>query len=104
MSNLVNTLGLIAGSVWVCAAIWYELIYAKQAHPHFVLGSFLLGSGIIMGSAALALTSPTLIETFAIVSNLVFLVLGIGTWYYIAFVEEPPTADDLTERSHEHRP
>lgn len=97
MSNLVNTLGLLAGSVWVCASVWYELIHPEPAHPHFVGGAFTLGSAIIMGSAALALTSPTVIESLAVISNLAFLILGIGAWYYVAFVDEAPTADDLDD-------
>jgi len=88
MSSLVNTLGMVAGTVWVCAAIWFQLIHPTRVHPKYVVGTFLIGSALILSSSSAVLT-PSLAESFAITANIVFIVLGCATWVYIE-----RTADD----------
>ncbi|SEH60623.1 hypothetical protein SAMN05192561_11221 [Halopenitus malekzadehii] len=98
MSSLVNTLGMVAGSVWVGAAIWFELIHPKRVHAKYVIGTFLIGSALILASSSTVLASPTLAESFAVAANILFTLLGCATWVYIEkHTDDPPTADDLSE-------
>lgn len=96
MSNLVNGLGLIAGAVWIMAAIWFEFIRPGRIHAKYIAGTFLIGSALILGSSSAVTSSPTLAETAAVIANLLFLLLGVGAWVYIECVaKDTPTADDL---------
>jgi len=93
MSSLVNTLGMVAGSVWVCAAIWFQLIHPKRVHPKYVVGTFLIGSALILTSSSAVLT-PSLAESFAITANILFTLLGCATWVYI---ERHAETDELVD-------
>ena len=83
MSNtsLVNIFGMLAGTIWMCAAFYFQMVTGRSIHPAYVSSLFLIGVALMMSSSALALKSPGTIETLAIAGNIIFCVLGIGVWY-----------------------
>lgn len=94
MSALVNTLGMLAGTVWIMASIWFQFIHPKRVHGKYVAGTFLVGSALILASSALL--TPSLAESFAVVANVLFLFLGIASWIWIERnAEDAPSAEDL---------
>ncbi|KDS91589.2 hypothetical protein FK85_00200 [Halorubrum saccharovorum] len=94
MSALVNTLGMLAGAVWIGASIWFELIHPRRVHGVYVAGTFLIGSALILASSALL--TPSLAESFAAVANVLFLFLGIAAWIWIERnADDAPAAEDL---------
>lgn len=101
MSSAVDTLGLVAGSVWVCAACYFQLIRARPVHPKYIVGMLLVGSGIIMGSAAAAIGNrPTLVLALAIMGNIIFAVLGVAVWVYVDRHGDIVDATDVDDPSH----
>jgi di/tricarboxylate transporter len=74
---LVDLLGMLAGSVWLCAAIYFQMIRRKAVHPGFVGALSLIGIALILSSSTVALAAPGRIEIFAVVGNLVFIALGV---------------------------
>ena len=94
MSNIVNTLGMLAGAVWIMASMWFQFVHPRRIHAKYVVGTFLVGSALVLASSALV--TPTLAESFAIVANVLFLVLGIASWIWIERnAEDAPSAEDL---------
>lgn len=84
MSSLVDTLGLVAGSAWICVSLYFQLIRSGEVHPKFVIGPFLVGAGIIMGSSAAALPGrPVMVQLLATAANLLFLLLAIGVGIHL---------------------
>lgn len=78
MSEIVELLGMIAGAVWISAAIYFQMVRAKRIHPAWVSFLFLVGMSTVMGSAAVAVRGPQLAESLAIAGNLLLLAVGIG--------------------------
>ncbi|MDS0284722.1 hypothetical protein [Haloarcula onubensis] len=82
-SELVDTLGLVAGSIWVLAALYFQMIRPEHIDFQYTIGLFLVGASIIMGSSAIALsTRPQLVQALGLVANAVFLGLGVAVWYW----------------------
>ena len=96
MSSLVKTLGLVAGTVWIMVAIWFEFIRPGRVHAKYIVGTFLIGSALFLASSSAVTSSPSLAQTASLIANLLFLFLGLGAWVYIEWVaEDAPTAEDL---------
>lgn len=82
MSSLVDALGMVAGAIWMCAAIYFQLIREGDVHPAYVMALFCIGTALMMLSAAVALPNRTMtVEILAVVAHLIFIVLGLGAWY-----------------------
>lgn len=75
---LVDILGMVAGAVWLCAALYFQMIRPQRVHPGFVAALSLIGVALVMGSSAVALRSPGIGEVLAVVANVIFIVLGLG--------------------------
>lgn len=100
MSSVVNTLGLVAGSAWICVSLYFQLIREGEVHPKFVIGPFLVGAGIIMGSSAAALPGrPVLVQILATAANLLFLLLAIGVGIHLRRCVDPQDCHTPTEDS-----
>lgn len=79
--SIVDVLGAFAGSLWMCAAFYFQMIRARSIHPAYVSALFLIGVALLMGSAAVAVDGPTTVTLLAIAGNVLFILLGIGVWY-----------------------
>ncbi|WP_143416427.1 hypothetical protein [Halobacterium hubeiense] len=79
---LVNVLGMVAGTVWMSAALYFQLIRPERVHPGFVSALFLIGVALMLGSSAVTITGrPSFVETLAIAGNGLFILIGLGAWY-----------------------
>jgi len=76
----VGLLGAIAGLVWMCAAIYFQMIRQRSVYPGYISALFLIGVALLMSSSAIALDAAGLIEALAIGANLLFILLGVGVW------------------------
>ena len=79
---LVDLLGMLAGGVWISAALYFQLIRDRPVHPGYVSALLLIGVALMMASSALAFAGrPGTVQLLGIVANLLFIALGIGVWY-----------------------
>jgi len=83
MNSVVNALGAVAGTIWICAALYFQMLRSRSVHPAYVATLFLIGVALMMSSSALALRGPKTIELFAVIGNALFIGLGIGVWYIL---------------------
>ena len=83
-SLLVDTLGMIAGGIWISAAVYFQLIRDRPAHPGYVASLLLIGIALTMASSALAFAGrPGTVQLLALIANALFIVIGIGVSYAI---------------------
>ena len=81
---LVNFLGMIAGAVWMSAALYFQLIRERRVHPAFVSALFLIGVALMMASSAIVVDAhPGFVEILAVGANLLFIALGVASSYAI---------------------
>lgn len=96
--SAVDILGLVAGAVWLLAAIYLEMIRDDRAPIEYVVGFTGVGSALIMLSAAPLSTSHQLTTLLIVGAYLMFLVLGVAAWYWADHVDlrstDPDTPDD----------
>lgn len=79
---LVNLLGMVAGTVWMSAALYFQLIRSERVHPGFVAALFLIGVALMLGSSAVTISGrPGFVETLAAAGNCLFILTGLGAWY-----------------------
>lgn len=95
---LVDVLGMIAGGIWISAALYFQLIRTKRVHPAYVAALLLIGVALMMASSAFALTGhPSTVQFLGIIANAVFIVVGLGVWYLLenfASLEDAKCAAD----------
>ena len=77
--TLANVIGLLAGAVWLSAALWFQLIKPEPIHPGLVAALCLVGISLTLASSAVVLTSE-LALLLGVVANGLFLALGGVTW------------------------
>jgi drug/metabolite transporter (DMT)-like permease len=99
---LVNVLGMIAGAVWMSAALYFQLIRERRVHPAFVSALFLIGVALMMASSAVAVDGrPSIVELLAVTANGLFIGLGFAAWYaiekYTTLQETKSLAEDGLE-------
>jgi len=98
-AHLVDVLGMIAGAVWMSAAIYFQLIREGEVHPAFVSALFLIGVALTMASSAIAIAGrPGIVELLAVLANALFIVLGVAASFTIekyAKIQEAKTVDDV---------
>lgn len=92
MSSLVDVLGFVAGAIWMCSAIYFQMVRTRSVHPAYVASLFLIGVALMMGSSALALRDTQTVQVLAIAGNVLFIALGLGVWYALE------SAADLQDR------
>jgi len=97
-ASLVDVLGMIAGAVWMAAALYFQFLRQKSVHPAYVSVLMLIGVALMMGSSALALGGrPGTVEILGTLANALFILLGLGAWYGLeryALLEERKAAGD----------
>ena len=101
-SSIVNIVGAIAGTIWICASLYFQMVRARSVHPAYVAVLFLIGVSLMMGSAALAVRGPQTVEILAVAANAMFAGLGIGVWYILekaADLEARKTPDEDQHRA-----
>ena len=84
---LVDVLGMLAGGVWISAAIYFQLIRERTVHPGYVSSLLLIGVALVLASSALAF-APSTVQLLGIVANGLFIVIGIGAWYALEIYAE----------------
>ena len=95
---LVNFLGMIAGAVWMSAALYFQLIRERRVHPAFVSALFLIGVALMMASSAVAVDGrPSIVELLAVTANGIFIALGFAAWYAIEKYATVQEAKDVPE-------
>lgn len=104
-ATLVDVLGMVAGGVWISGALYFQLIREGDVHPVYVIGLFLIGVGLMMGSSAVAIDGrTTTIEFLGILANGLFIILGIGVLYalehHIETEETKALAEDDRQSPH----
>ena len=86
---LVDVLGMLAGGVWISAAIYFQLIRERTVHPGYVSSLLLIGVALVLASSALAFAGrPSTFQLLGIVANGLFIVIGIGAWYALEIYAE----------------
>jgi len=84
IQGLVDGLGMLAGAVWMCGALYFQFIRGGRVHPAFVSVLFLIGVALMMGSSAIAFAGrPSIVGFLAVFANVLFIILGLGAWYGI---------------------
>lgn len=102
-STIVNSLGMLAGAVWLCGAIYFQLIREGRTRPGFVTLLTCIGIALMMASSAIAFDGrPPVVETLAILANLLFLCLGVAASLVIEWVTKTREAQSRTENYHNH--
>jgi len=94
MSDLVNTLGALAGTVWIASALYFQMVRSRTIHPAYTAALFLIGVALMLGSASLAIRETEAVMLAATVANALFLGLGFGVWYVLE------RAADIKVRKH----
>jgi hypothetical protein len=83
-ATLVDALGMIAGAVWLIAALYFQFICRKRIHPGFVGSLALIGGALVLGSAALAAPNrPVVVTMLAASANILFILLGLAASYVV---------------------
>lgn len=102
MSNaLVDTLGVLAGVVWMSGAIFYQMMYDRRVPPQYILSMFAIGVALFMISSAVALSErPALAVALGVVGNMVFVVLGVAAWWRVGQSVEDESDDDHAKWPH----
>lgn len=102
---LVDVLGMIAGGVWISAALYFQLIRERAVHPAYVSSLLLIGVALMLASSALAFAGrPSTVQLLGVVANGLFIVVGIGVWYALEISAELDDAkcnvDDVGADTH----
>lgn len=82
-STVVDTLGAVAGAIWISAAIFYQLVRGCRVHPGIIGAMALVGVAILLGSASLATVAPGIAVIFGALANGIFCLLGVGAWIFL---------------------
>ncbi|UIO98886.1 hypothetical protein Hbl1158_10105 [Halobaculum sp. CBA1158] len=93
--TVVETLGLIAGAVWICAALYFELA-REEDFTEYVLLFLGIGTGLWLLTSA-TWTGPRVATLLATAANLVFALLGFGAWYWLEHVRPDTAVDDVDQ-------
>lgn len=83
MSELVEVLGMVAGAVWISAALYFQMVCSKRIHPAHVAGLLLIGVALFLGSSAIVVRAPSTARMLLAASNALMLVIGIAAWVWI---------------------
>jgi hypothetical protein len=100
MSNaaLVDVLGMVAGAIWMSAALYFQFLRREMVHPAYVSVLMLIGVALMMGSSALTIAGkPGTVELLGIAANALFIALGLAAWIGLeryALLEERKTAGE----------
>jgi hypothetical protein len=97
---LVNVLGMVAGAIWMSGALYFQLIRNQRVHPAFVSALFLIGTALLMASSAIVVDGRSnFVELLAVGANLLFIGLGLASWYAIEKYTSLQEAKEVTGQS-----
>jgi hypothetical protein len=90
-AELVDSLGAIAGTLWIAGAIYWQLIAERDCPPRYSLGMLAIGSSLLLASSALVLGAmPQAAVLAGMLANIIMLVLAVIVHFYIADQLRPP--------------
>lgn len=91
-TQLVDTLGALAGVIWMTASLYFQFLRRDHVHPALVSGLFLIGVALMMGSSAIVLSgSPSTVVLLGMIGNALFAALGIVVW--VGLEQRTPTCE-----------
>lgn len=96
-AELVDTIGLVAGALWLAGAIYWQLVSKRRCPARYSAGMTVIGAALMFVSSSVVLGSmPSVAVALAVLGNLLMLALAIATHLYLAFVldetEDPPNS------------
>jgi drug/metabolite transporter (DMT)-like permease len=95
MSELVDTLGLLAGALWLCSAIYFQLVRERRVPAAYIIGQLLVGIALVAISSAVALEGrPTTVAMLGVIGYLLFMGLAVGVWWWLETRVESETVSD----------
>ena len=97
---LVNALGMTAGGIWMCAALYFQMVRHSRTHPAYIAAAFLIGVALMMSSSALVVRGPGTIVTLAVIANTIFCILGLGAW--VALIKASRIRESKEIRTTDH--
>jgi len=97
-SGLVDLLGMIAGGVWLSAAIYFQMVRSRSVDPANVLLLLSIGISLVLSSGAVAALGPGTVELFAMVANSLFIVIGVGVWFALERAAELEDRKQATDQ------
>lgn len=96
MSNiLVDSLGALAGIIWVSSAIYYQMVHPHRIPVKYIATLFGVGAGLLLVSSAVSVSAgPRTSIALGIIGNLLFLLLGIGISIHLRNEVQGDDAED----------
>lgn len=94
-AELVDTIGLLAGTLWLAGAVYWQLVSTRHCPARYSGGMTVIGASLMFASSSLVLGSmPSVAVALAVFGNLLMLALAVATHLYLLFVldetEDPP--------------
>jgi len=102
-SLLVDSLGMAAGCIWMSAAFYFQMVRSEQVEPAYIAGMFLIGLSLMLSASAIAVMDAQLAATLAVLGQVLFLILGIASWYVLEMranlraQQDPDSYDDPSQ-------
>jgi cytosine/uracil/thiamine/allantoin permease len=80
---MVDTLGMVAGAIWISAALHFRFVRDSKVHPGVIGGTFCIGVALMLSSSALVVERPSTVVTFAALANAIFCFVGVAMWIWL---------------------
>jgi len=84
-TELVDTIGLIAGSLWLGGAVWWQVVATRRCPVRYSLAMTVVGISLMFGSSALVLRSAS--ETaivLGVLANVLMLLLAVAVHVHLS--------------------
>jgi len=84
-TELVDTIGLIAGSLWLGGAVWWQVVATRRCPVRYSLAMTIVGISLMFGSSALVLRSVSKATVaLGVLANVLMLVLAVAVHVHLS--------------------
>lgn len=97
-ASLFELLTMLPGAIWLCAALYFQLVFDDRVHPGYVIVMLLMGASLLMLSSVWTLPHrPAVVQLLVVTANVILSLLGIVVSIAVRErLDEPTeTVDDI---------
>jgi hypothetical protein len=84
-SEFVDTIGVIAGGLWLAGALYWQVVSRRDCPVKYSVAMTIVGTSLLFGSSAIVVqTTSEAAIALGIVANLLMLALGIAVHVHLS--------------------